>query len=143
MSQTITTRRLITVLGRAATLLVTLSIKEKTKFQAANHSVRRHGQTDRLTNKHRPLNFFIICGLLVTLGQSKDCYESPSGSFNCPRLFDSGGKPLSPLPRTPIHKRKDQLPGSQSQRAQTRTDKQTNRYTNKLRLLNFFIICGC
>ena len=83
-----------------------------------------------------------LLNLLVTLGQSKDCYESPSGSFNCPRLFDIGGKPLSPLPRTPIHKRKDQLPGSQSQRADNRTDRQTDRYTNKLRPLNFFIICG-
>jgi hypothetical protein len=44
----------------------TLYIKEKTKFQAANHSVRRHGQTDKQIHKQTPptkffYNMWMLC----------------------------------------------------------------------------------
>jgi hypothetical protein len=69
--------------------------------------------------------------LLVTLGQSKDCYESPSGSFNCPRLFDSGGKPLSPLPPPLYIKEKTNFQAAnQSVRRHGQRDRQTDTQTN-------------
>ncbi len=57
------------------------------------------------------------------------------GNSGCSWLFGSGGNPLSPLPRTPLHKRKEQshvAAGGQSQRAQTLTDKQTDTHTKLL-----------
>jgi hypothetical protein len=47
----LTARGCLTVAAnRCPPSLAPLYIKEKTNFQAANHSVRRHGQTDRQTD---------------------------------------------------------------------------------------------
>ncbi len=54
---------------------------------------------------------------------------------DCPRQFRlpvavvQWRQSVVPPPSHPIHKGKDQIPGSQSQRAQTRTDKQTDLHT--------------
>jgi hypothetical protein len=58
--------------------------------------------------------------------------QSARGNSDCPWLLCSGGNPLSPLPRTPLHKGEEQIPASQSQRADNRIDRQTDRYTHKL-----------
>ncbi len=51
----LTARGCLTVAAnRCPPSLAPLYIKEKTNFQAANHSVRRHGQTDKQIHKQTP-----------------------------------------------------------------------------------------
>lgn len=68
---------------RCSPSVAPLYIKEKTKFQAANQSVRSSGQTERQIHKQvPPLNSFMICGKCGLLGNYMySCFLSVFGFF--------------------------------------------------------------